>query len=301
MKWLKRIGIVIAALLILACVAVGTIYAVTVNTWNRRYDVQGKSLTIPTDPASIARGQHLASAVGKCVDCHARDLGGAKFIDDPGLGLVVASNLTTGKGGVIKLYDDAKLELAIRHGVRVDGIGLRVMPSYEFQHLADEDVAAIIAYLRSVPPVDRELPETRLKLLARVLNVAGELPLFDAARIDHSRSVAPAAMPPAVTKEYGEYQALVGGCIGCHGETLSGGKIPGTPPEWPPAANITPTGLAAYKEADFTKLMRTGIRPAGTAVNEVMPWKFIKDLTDDEIKSIWLYLQTVPKKDFGGR
>ena len=300
MKWLKRIGIAIAGIVVLVCVAVVAVYAITSKTWSRTYDVTGKVVRVRTDSATIATGRHLAMAVVKCVDCHGPDLGGSKFIDDPGLGLLVASNLTAGKGGVLRMYDDAKLERAIRHGVRSDGQGLRIMPSYQWQHLADDDLAAIIAYVRSVPPVDRELPETELKLLARVLNVAGQFPLFDAMRIDHTFT-SPASVPFGVTKEYGAYQARVSGCIGCHGETLSGGKIPGTPPEWPPAANLTPTGLAAYKEADFTTLLRTGVRPSGVKVSDVMPWRFSKDLTDGEIKALWLYLQTVPKKEFGGR
>ena len=300
MKWVKRIGMVVASLVVLVCVLAGTIYAVTLKAWSRTYDVQGRALTIPTDSGTIARGRHLATAIVKCVDCHGLDLGGTRFIDDPGLGLLVSSNLTSGKGGVIRRYDDAMLERAIRHGVRSDGRGLRIMPSFEMQHLADDDLAAIIAYVRSVPPVDRELPETRLKFLARALYVAGQFPLYEAERMDHAFKP-PATVPVTVTREYGAYQARIGGCQGCHGETLSGGKIPGAPPEWPPAANITPTVLAAYKEADFTTLLRTGVRPSGVKVNDAMPWRFAKDMTDDEIRAVWLYLQTVPKREFGGR
>lgn len=300
MKWLKWIGVALGALVIVICAAAGTVYAVTQRDFNRTFDVKGKALAISQDSATVARGRHLVNTVVKCVDCHGPDLGGARFIDDPGIGLLVASNLTTGKGGVGTMYDDVALERAIRHGVRSDGKGLRIMPAYEMQLMADDDVAAIIAYLRTVPPVDKVLPESHLSMLARVLILAGQFPAPDALRIDHARQ-APATMPFAVTKEYGAYSARIGGCIGCHGEGLSGGKIPGTPPEWPPAANITPTGMASYQEADFVKLLRTGVRPSGTRVSDVMPWKYAKNLSDDEIHTLWLFLQTVPRKEYGGR
>lgn len=302
MKWLRRLGIAAGVLVVIAIVCVGTVYAVAERhlnaDWNR---IKGKTLTVSTDSVTVARGSHLAHAVGKCVDCHGPTLGGRRFIDDPALGLVVASNITAGKGGVLAKYDNVALERAIRHGVKWDGKGARIMPAHEFSYFADDDVAAIIAYVRTVPPVDNELPSTNLKLLARVLYVAGQLPLLDAERIDHDR-VSPITMPLTPTAEYGQYSMRVGGCFACHGETLSGGKIPGVPPDWPPAANITPAGLVLYKsEADFVQALRTGRRPNGAPINPVMPWQFTKDLGEDEIHAIWLYLQTVPKKEFGGR
>ncbi|MBI2795554.1 MAG: cytochrome c [Gemmatimonadetes bacterium] len=299
MKWLKWIGIVLGVLVVVLCAAIGTVFAVSQRRFDRRWDVAGHALTINHDSATVARGRHLVQAVVKCVDCHGPDLAGTRFIDDPALGLVVASNLTSGQGGVGKMYDDVAFERALRHGVRRDGAGLRVMPSFEMQNMADDDVAAIIAYLRAVPPVDKILPATSLRLLARVLYVAGELPIIDAERIDQAARP-PASMPFAPTREYGAYFARINGCLGCHGEGLSGGKIPGTPPDWPPAANITPTGLAQYQEADFMKLLRTGVRPSGVKVSDVMPWRLAKDLTDDEIHVLWLYLQGVPKREFGG-
>lgn len=302
MKWLRRLGIAVGMLVLIVIIAVGTVFAVTERHFNRDWSqIKGKTLTVSSDSITVTRGAHLARAVGKCVDCHGETLGGKRFIDDPALGLVVASNITTGKGGVLAKYDNAALERVLRHGVKWDGKGARIMPAHEFSYFADDDLAAIIAYVRSVPAVDNELPPTDLKLLARVLNVAGQFPMLDVERIDHAR-VSPATMPFAPTVEYGQYSMRVGGCFACHGETLSGGKIPGVPPEWPPAANLTPTGLVAYKsEADFVKLLRTGMRPSGSPVNNVMPWQYAKDLTDDEIHAIWLYLQTVPKKEFGGR
>jgi cytochrome c553 len=102
---------------------------------------------------------------------------------------------------------------------------------------------------------------------------------------------------------YGKYLAVT--CTGCHGEGLSGGAIPGTPPDWPPAANLTPdeaTGLGGWTEADFFRALREGKRPDGTDLQgDFMPWKLTAKMTDDEIRALWMYLQTLPAKAEGGR
>ncbi len=301
MLWLRRIGIAVLALVVLLAVCVGTVYAISSSRIAKPFtDVKGHAVTVNTDAATLERGKHIATAVIKCVDCHKADFGGGVVINDPAIGTIWASNITTGKGGALSSYNDLALERAIRHGVGATGLGLWIMPSYEIKQLADDDLAALIAYVRSLPAVDRNTPLPRLGPVGRALFVAGKLPLIDATRIDPNIAH-PATMPPAPTAEYGRYSARVGGCLGCHGETLSGGPIPGSPPNWKPPANITPTGLAAYDETKFVTLMRTGMRPAGVLVDSLMPYRFTKDLTDDEIHAIWLYLKTVPAKEYGGR
>ena len=99
---------------------------------------------------------------------------------------------------------------------------------------------------------------------------------------------------PGVTVEYGRYIAAVG-CQGCHGQTLAGGPIEGGAPDWPPAANLTPAGSLKTWTADgFTRFLRTGVRPNGAPVSPVMPIRETSRLTDDEIRALWLYLQTIP-------
>ena len=301
MIWLRRIGIGFAILIVILAAGLSTLYAVSERRLAKMYgEVKPHPVVVHADSVMLERGRHLATAVGKCGDCHKADFGGGVFINDAAIGLVAAPNLTRGKGGVIGRLDDAMLERAIRHGVGYDGRGLWIMPAYEAQFVADDDLAAIIAYLRSVPPVDRETPVRHLGPVGRALFVGGQLPLVDAVRIDHAATHV-TSMPPAVSEAYGKYSARIGGCNGCHGETLSGGPIPGTPPEWKPAANITPTGLKGYDEAAFFTLMRTGKRPAGTMVDSVMPYRYTRDLSDDEIRAIWMYLKTVPPKEYGGR
>ncbi len=105
---------------------------------------------------------------------------------------------------------------------------------------------------------------------------------------------------PAPTAEYGA--KVAGVCTGCHGPGLSGGKHPGEPAEWKPAANLTPdraTGLGAWREEDFIRAMRTGTRPDGSQIDPRMPWKAFGQMNDVELRALWAYLQTVPAKAEG--
>jgi cytochrome c553 len=292
MKWIKRIALGLVAVIVLL---VAVIFGVSEMRVRKTYDVASATrLNVTSDPAQIARGEHLVTAVTKCTDCHTADLGGKIFIEPGPMGTVSASNLTAGKGGVLASYTDAQLETAIRHGVRKNGRGLLIMPSDEYQYLSDADVSAIIAYLRSVPPVDRELPSTKVGPVGRGLVTFG-VPLIPAARIDHKTPPASRASVPPVgpTVEYGRYLVSVGGCRGCHGPNLVG--APGHGPEDPDAPNITPAGvISKWSEADFTRAIRTGTRPDGTKINEAMPWKSMSRHTAEELHAIWLYLRTVP-------
>jgi mono/diheme cytochrome c family protein len=291
MRWLVRIlGVLIA----LVVVAAATIYLVSSHALNRTYAIptQALALTAPSDAASIARGRHFAFAIAKCADCHGADLGGTVFLDVPPFRLV-APNLTKGRGGVGASLADADFVRAIRYGVAPDGTGLLVMPASGYQYLSDADLADIIAYVKSVPPVDSNLPATDIRPLGRLLLAIGAMPQPDAASIDHN---APhqAAMPPSATAPYGLYIAKVGGCVGCHRANLAGGPIPGLPPDAPPAQNLTPAGIGSWTQADFTQALRTGKRPDGTTINKLMPWPFTAQMTDEEINAVWLYVKSVP-------
>ncbi|MFA6165895.1 MAG: cytochrome c [Gemmatimonadaceae bacterium] len=289
------IGIVVALLVVAGC----GLYFYTQRGIDRKFDIAGHAVTIPTDSLALVRGQHVAAALGKCIDCHGADLGGRQFIDVPPVARLYAANLTRGKGGVGGQLSDLDWERAIRHGVKPDGSGLLFMPSLEFQFLKDEDLAALIAYIKSMPPVDREPAKNSVGPIGRLLYAKGELVLVPAERVAHATH--PVSPPAAVSPEYGRYLAEIGGCTGCHGEGFSGGKIPGTPPDWKPAANITPTGIGHYTEEDFFRALREGKRPGNVAIDSLMPYRFTKLMTDDEIRALWLFLKTVPPKPYGGR
>lgn len=292
MKKLKTLGLGLLSLLV---VLFAVVYGVSEARLRKTYTVAAAgNLHVTRDPAQIERGRHLATAVAKCVDCHTDNLAGKKFIDAGPLGVVYASNLTGGQGGILGRYTDAQLEQAIRHGVRPDGRGIMIMPSDEYQYLADEDVSAIIAYLRTLAPVDSTYPASKLGPVGRALFVAGKLPFIPAERMDHAAARGPRTAPPVgATREYGQYLVSVGGCRGCHGPNLVGGPSP--EPGAPPAANITPAGpIGQWTEQQFFTAIRTGTRPDGSRILEFMPWKSMSRHTDDELRAIWMYLRTVP-------
>jgi mono/diheme cytochrome c family protein len=284
----------------LLMISAAAIYGVSGSHLNRTFEVETPALTIPTDSASVAHGAHLLASRG-CMDCHAENLGGAIFIEDPAMGRLVASNLTAGAGGVGSMFAPEDWDRAIRHGVGPGGRALLFMPAYEYNHFSDEDIAAMIAYLRTVTPVDNELPGNRVGPLARALYLKGDLPLLPAMMIDHTprERVAP---EPGPTVEYGAYVAP--GCIGCHGANYSGGAIPGVPPDWPPSANITmhESGLQGWTLEDFHRALKEGVRPDGTELREpYMPISVTKHLHDFEIEALWRYLQTVEPRPAGNR
>jgi mono/diheme cytochrome c family protein len=256
---------------------------------------------IPTDADAIAYGERLMKARG-CVDCHGENLAGRVIQENPIAGRLVATNLTAGRNGIAKSYTVADYVRAIRHGVGPDGRPLLFMPAHEYYFLSDADLGAMIAYLKSAPPVDSDLlPNQQVALPIRALFLlTGQVPLLPAEWVDHN---APRPTPPApgVTAAYGQYLAVT--CIGCHGPGLAGGPIPGAPVDWPPAPNLTPSGrLSQWSEADFIRAMRTGVTPDGTQIrNRYMPWQALGQMTDDELKALWLYLQSLPAKPTGSR
>lgn len=299
-KVLKWAGIFVAGLVGLIVIAVIAVYVITEIHLNQTYQIQPETVAVPTDEEAIAEGKRLAVSRG-CGDCHGQDLSGTIFIDAGPIGRLVASNLTAGQGGVGGKYSDADFIRAIRHGVRPNGKPLLFMPAQEFYHLNDADLGKIIAYIKSLPPVDNQLPASTVGPLGRVLYLTGQMALLPAELIDHN-APRPTGVTPGETVEYGQYLAV--GCSGCHGPGYSGGPIPGTPPEFPPAANITPdktTGIGNWSKADFVKALREGKRPDGTDINPFMPWKNFSQMTDQEVGALWLYLQTVPPKAKGGR
>ncbi|WP_411279101.1 c-type cytochrome, partial [Gemmatimonas sp.] len=133
----------------------------------------------------------------------------------------------------------------------------------------------------------------------RAMWMAGKVDPVPAAVIAHDAPHLKVA-PMGNTVEAGTYIAQ-NGCAGCHGATYSGGPIPGGPPDWKPAANITPTGIGHYSLENFRTIMREGKRPDGSAVDSMMPVKATRQMSDDEIESVYKFLKTLPPKPFGNR
>ncbi len=299
-KFLKWVGIIVGGLVGLLALALAVVYGLSESRVNKVYDVQPAAVAVPAGAEAIAEGKRLFSSRG-CVDCHHGNGAGGLFIDDPLLSHINAANLTGGEGGIGGSYSDRDWVRSIRHGVRPDGKPLWIMPSHEYNGLNDHDLGALIAYLKSLPPVNQQNDAKSLGPLGRVLLVTDQVAVLPAERIDHT-APRPAAVEPGPTQEYGAYLAQT--CTGCHGAGLSGGAIPGVPAEPPYPANLTPdpeTGLGRWTEADFFRAIRTGQRPDGSTISQAMPWVNFSQMSDMELSALWLYLQSVPAKPAGQR
>jgi mono/diheme cytochrome c family protein len=301
-KFLRWLGIGFAGLVGALLILASLVYALSNKHINKRYTVGATWVAVPRDPALVARGAHLAQAVTKCVVCHGEDLGGTMFIDAPAFARIAAPNLTAGRGGAGGRYTDQELARVIQHGVKRDRRGAVIMPAEAFTYLSDADLAAVIAYVRSVPPVDREWPAPKFGPVARTLLAFGKLPVFPAEQLDHERHN-PMAPPADTTPAYGRYLTQIGGCSNCHNPSYSGGKMAAGDPEAPAAVNLTPAGIGDWTEADFVRVLREGKRFGGGApINDrFMPWKSSGRMTDAEIHAVWLFLKTLPPKEFGVR
>ena len=295
-KWLGAL-----VLVLLLCVGGYVAFAASAfgRSMDRVYDVPLPALTASTDPMVIDRGRHLAESVAGCAggECHGPDLGGGTPIEMGPLGVFTGPNITT--GGVGAEYTDGELARVLLHGVKRDGRSVRFMPSQDFAWLPDSDLVAIISYVRSMPPVQRADGETRVGLLGKVLDRRNMVLLDVARRIDHEqRDQAP---PAQATADYGAY--LARGCKGCHGDNLSGGRIPGAPSSVPAPTNLTPheTGLQSWAFEDFERALNTGTRPDGSKIDPFMPFEAFGKMNDTEKRALWAYLQSLPPQPFGGR
>jgi mono/diheme cytochrome c family protein len=261
---------------------------------NRLYHPPDDKIAVPTDQASIARGKHVVEAVAVCTICHGTNLGGKLAFEDGLLGRGYTSNLTSGRGGVGRTYRNADWIRSIRYGVRPDGHGIPFMPSDYFNKISDADMGAIIAYLKSLPPVDNERTRVEINLPARLLidlGVFGDL--VRAAKIDFR------AARPQQSSDGGEYLVEVGGCTFCHGPGLSGGQ--GPEPGAPHGTDLTAHGpLGHWSLTDFRDTMRSGVDPQGHAINpKYMPWLAYRHMTDEEMDAIWLYLRSLSVRELG--
>jgi cytochrome c553 len=299
-KILKWIGIVLGSLIGLLVLAFIVLYIIGSAKWNKhhgKYDVPVETITIPTDQASIARGEHI-STIRMCRHCHMENLSG-QTAGAPAIVTLVVPNLTSGAGGIGVTNTDEDWVRAIRHGVGQDGRGLVLMPSRVFNYLSDEDLGALVAYLKSLPPVDNKQPATDLGPIGRVMLALGQLPpeiMPNVILIDHN-APRPVAPEPGITVEYGEYLART--CALCHGSNFNGQTVREGPNMYL-APNLTRGGeVGFWSEADFIATMQTGVTPSGHQLTRFMPWKYFGQMTDDELKAVWLYLQSLPALEQG--
>lgn len=321
-KWVILVLSLLAGLFIISAIY---IYSKTQARLTRIYELPEETVSIPSDPASLERGRRIFRFRG-CEACHSEGgfldiseqgqvldehlslpsqdiphMEGNIYLDDPAVGEVVASNLTPGEGGVGDEYTDRDWVRAIRHGIRPDGTPLLFMPSTEFYFLSDEDLGAVIEYIQSAPPVDHELPPSSVSWTGRVVMTLVPAITFIPAELIPHHAPRPDAPKPGVTPQFGEY--LTYSCKVCHGRTMSGGPIPGFPSSWPPALNLTfgpGSALPTWTEEGFINTLRTGKTPDGRELRaEYMPWGSYQHMNDEEMKAVWVYLQSLPKLAYG--
>jgi mono/diheme cytochrome c family protein len=253
----------------------------------------------------LERGRYLMQGIVACGNCHTQNTpqgpmpgmelaGGTKF-EEP-FGIAYASNITPDPETGIGKWTDEQIITAIRDGKRPDGsiIG-PPMPSALYRDVSDEDVRAIVAYLRSVKPVVNKVPKPEYKV---------PLPPSYGPPVT---SVPP--VPKTDRVKYGAYLAgPAGHCTECHSKPdargvpdlkneLGAGGLSFTGP-WglSYAPNITPTGLSKWTDADIKKAITTGVRPDGGRLKPPMAYGYYKNISDEDLNAIVAYLRTLPPK-----
>jgi mono/diheme cytochrome c family protein len=281
--------VLLACFVALVGVLLGAAWFVANRRLSQHWGVQAPALAMvqPT-PELVARGHAIANADG-CIHCHTESLGGKVMEETALLGTVSSANLT--RGG--RPRTPGQWALAVRHGLHADGTSLVGMPSQVFTDMSDEDLAAIIAYAGSLPPVAKQHPDRHITFLGDALIAVGIAPLA-AAEVKHDTQ--PIKLTAGVSVERGRYRTRL--CVICHGSDF-GGLALGFAPA--PGPNLTRSGEPGHwTEAEFIRTLRTGVNPAGRKLNKmIMPWDTYGDLTDDDLKSIWAYLQSLPPSTRG--
>jgi len=298
-KLTKIVGGALAVLAASVGVAAGAAMLLSERKLNRVVDVNVAQVDLAAFEPDMARGEYLFLTRG-CSECHGAQGEGRLAMDHPDSGLrVYTPNITRGGGGAAATYSDTDWIALLRHGLKPSRQPVFIMPSEDYAQMADEDVASLVAYIRALPPAPERKAELRIPLMVKALYAFGVA--TDAAeKIDHTQR-APARVPDDA-HSLGAYIAMT--CTGCHGQGLAGGKIPGAPPTWPAAANLTsaPDGVMnRYSSAEqFRQMMRSGKRADGTPIM-VMPFESLRAMSDAELDALFGFLRSLEPKASGTR
>jgi cytochrome c553 len=226
--------------------------------------------------ASIERGHHLATVMG-CTSCHGKRLDGHLFEEDPKVVLAWSSNLSR----VLPRWSDREIEAALRTGKRPDGSALWFMPTFAQAHLTREDMAALIAWLRTVPATGVDHPPMKTGPVFAQMVAAG----FTDSAAQAGRVAARTPLDAGPDHAKGRYLASIA-CAECHGPDLTGARDPrpGDPPDL--------TVAAAYTPAAFARLLEVGVRQDGHPANEMREEapKRLSALDATEVSAIRAYL-----------
>jgi mono/diheme cytochrome c family protein len=243
---------------------------------------------------AVERGRHLLQSRYACAECHGQNLGGGTMIDAPVMGRILGPNLTSGRGSRTANYRASDWDRIVRHGVLPDGRPA-AMPSEDFQLMSDQELSDIAAYIRSLPPVDHEVPAPTWGPIGKLLIATGRLPVT-AERLAGGNTHPVSPPPTEASVDFGRH--IAGSCFGFHRENYAGGPIVGGDPSWPPARNLTShaEGLSTWTYEQFVRAMRDGVRADGAAIKPpmtlIMP--YAKKVTDVEMQALWKFLQSLP-------
>jgi len=319
-KWLRRIlkglGILVGVLVVLV---IGLVVYVQL-TWDRPVSRAVPQMVAPMDAETVARGEYLYKYTLICWMCHGSQgshspeepqAGGREFDATEigglpgGFGFFYGSNVTPDPETGIGAWSDGELVRAIREGLDREGhLIFPVMEAEMYRGLSDEDTLALVAYMRSLPPVGNEVPASRLSFAARALTALGVIK-------PQPPITAPVVAPPrGATAEYGKYLAWhASGCAGCHTprspntgqydmtQPFAGGLFP-LPEEGfsTTGSNLTPdvaTGIGDWTEEEYMTAMRIGVRPDGTVMLPFMPWPLYNRWSEEDLRAVWLYLRSL--------
>lgn len=263
---------VVAGIVVTAVVA---IFAISQWQLSARHDVAEHALRVMPTSAMVAEGARMAHTHG-CTGCHGEGLTGHLFVEQFFVGRLAGPNLTR----ILPHYSDQQVADLIRSGVRPDGTGIVFMPSHVLVRLADSDVAAIIAYLRTLKTRPDSAKDSSFGLLARALIVAGIIPL-EPTMVDR-RQLGPLKRPTEAGA-LGPYLARTT-CAMCHGGDLHGEEQTQSP-------NLFEM-VPAYSLAQFRTLLSTGIAPGGRKLGLMteMSVAGLKYLRSDEVAELHAYL-----------
>lgn len=308
---MKRVLIAVAVLLGLLVLAVlGVVLRVELG-WPITREIAAPDLTVEATPARLERGKKLVSV--RCVLCHydqqTNALTGARLVTEPEeFGTVYSANITAHPTLGTGRYTDGELAVLLRTGVKRDGVSSGMYMASPF--LADEDIYAIIAFLRSDDPWVR--PHDTPSRKSEWTFVYKALATFTFP--EHPMPSEPIERPPdGDAVALGRYiVTAVADCFVCHSESFptldaenpenSAGYMGGGNPvldargEVVRGANLTmdaETGLGTWSEDDFVRAVRTGVRPDGRLLR--YPMLSFPDLSDVEVRAVWAYLKTLPE------
>ena len=276
-KLLRWLGYGAAALAGLVLIAAAWIWFASWREINRAYAAVPERLVRPS-AAQLADAPRQARVLG-CISCHGEGLRGHLMFDEPGVATVWAPNLTE----VAAHASDQQLARAIRQGIGADGRPLWIMPSAQFSRLSEGEVAALIAYMRSLPRGGEATPAVSLGPLGRFGVASGRFHSAPA-EMEDFRTREPFDVGPA--HEAGRRLAATA-CAVCHGPDLSGGQ-PGPETRAPDLAVA-----GAYDLDQFRTLMRTGRPPSGRdlgLMGRVARGDF-SHLNDEEVAALYEYLR----------